>query len=143
MESGSAATQVGSGEATERRIAWLTPLFGVTAAIIAAALRQRAWALGLLIGTLLASLNFRWLRKGMDAFAASSAAQTGAEKPQPPAGTYARAMLRYFLIAVCLYVSFEYLGIPLLSMIAGLCALGAAGIAASVYEIFRPGQAGR
>jgi CHASE2 domain-containing sensor protein len=52
--------------------------------------------------------------------------------------TYLLALLRYSLIALIVYVIFVYLHIPLVSMLVGLCALGAAAIAASVYEIFRP-----
>jgi hypothetical protein len=47
-------------------------------------------------------------------------------------------MFRYGLIAICVYVIFEYLKVPLASMVVGLCALGAATIATSVYEILRP-----
>jgi hypothetical protein len=36
------------------------------------------------------------------------------------------------------YVIFEVLKVPLASMVVGLCALGAATITASVYEILRP-----
>jgi hypothetical protein len=36
------------------------------------------------------------------------------------------------------YVIFKYLRVPLASMVVGMCALGAATIAASVYEILRP-----
>jgi hypothetical protein len=132
-----------AGEATERRIVWLTPLFGAAAAIAAAALHDRRWALGLLIGTLLASLNFRLLRKGMDIFAAGAAAQSGAAKPHVPDAARLIAALRYALLAAAIYVSFEYLGIPLASMLVGLCALGAASIAASVYEIVRPEETSR
>jgi hypothetical protein len=46
--------------------------------------------------------------------------------------------IRYGLIAFAVYVIFEFLRIPILSMIVGLCALGAATMAASVYEILRP-----
>jgi len=42
------------------------------------------------------------------------------------------------LIGLIVYVIFIYLHVPLLSMLVGLCALGAAAILASVYEILRP-----
>jgi len=45
---------------------------------------------------------------------------------------------RYGLIALAVYVIFIYLRVPLVSMVVGLCALGAATIAASVYEIWHP-----
>ena len=128
------------GRQTERRIAWLTLAFGLGAAAIVAVLRQFPWALGLAIGTALAWLNFRLLRRGLDAFVAVSKAQSDSEKPQVPLTTYAGVALRYGLIAALVYAIFELLKVPLLSLILGLCALGAAAIAASVYEILRPGS---
>jgi hypothetical protein len=122
----------------ERRIAWLTLVLGGATAIIVAILRHSAWAEGLAIGTVLAWLNFRWLKRGLDALVQASAAQEGFAKPRIPVGTWFRLMFRYGLIAFCVYVIFEYLKVPLASMVVGLCALGAATIAASVYEILRP-----
>lgn len=123
---------------TERRIAWLTLVLGGAAAIIVAIMRQWPWAEGLAIGTVLAWLNFRWLKRGLDALVAVATAQEGAAKPRIPFGTWFRLMFRYGLIAICVYVIFEYLKVPLASMVVGLCALGAATIVASVYEILRP-----
>jgi hypothetical protein len=123
---------------TERRIAWLTLVLGGAAAIAVAIMRQWPWAEGLAIGTVLAWFNFRWLRRGLDALVAVATAQEGAAKARIPFGTWFRLMFRYGLIAICVYVIFEYLKVPLASMVVGLCALGAATIAASVYEILRP-----
>ena len=72
----------------------------------------------------------------------ASTAQTGAPKPQVPLGTYFLALFRYALIALIVYVIFKVLNVPLVSMMLGLCALGAAAIAASVYEI-APANTGR
>jgi hypothetical protein len=123
---------------TEQRISWLTLILGGAAAMAVAILRQRAWAEGLAIGTALAWLNFRWLKLGLDALVAAATAQEGFAKPRVPVGTWFRLLFRYGLIALCVYVIFEYLKVPLASMVVGLCALGAATIAASVYEILRP-----
>jgi hypothetical protein len=123
---------------TEHRIAWLTLVLGGATAIVVAILRHTAWAEGLAIGTALAWLNFRWLKRGLDALVAVSAAQEGFAKPQIPVGTWFRLLFRYGLIAFCVYVIFEVLKVPLASMVVGLCALGAATITASVYEILRP-----
>jgi len=127
-----------AGAATERRIAWLTLLFGFAAAAILALLRQRSWATGLAVGTVLAWLNFRWLKRGLDALVRVSEAQQGLEKPQVPLATYFTAIFRYGLLALAVYVIFKYLRVPLGSMVIGLCALAAATIAASVWEILRP-----
>jgi hypothetical protein len=132
------AVELPAGATTERRIAWLTLILGLTAALAAVLLRRWAWAGGLAIGTALAWLNFRWLRRGLDSLVTASIAQSGTEKPRVPSVTYALMILRYGLIALAVYVIFELLKVPLLSMVLGLCALGAATIAASVYEILRP-----
>ncbi len=85
----------------------------------------------------LAWLNFRWLRRGLDALVAASAAHAGAEKPRVPLGAYFGALFRYGLIALSVYAIFRILQVPLASMVVGMCALAAAAIAASVYELFQ------
>ncbi len=132
------AAETAPGAATERRISWLTLLLGLLAGVLVALLRDRAWGAGLAIGAILAWLNFRWLKRGLDALVQASTAQAGNKKPQVPLGSYFGMLFRYGLIALAVYVIFEYLRIPLLSMVVGLCALGAATIAASVYEILHP-----
>lgn len=124
--------------ATERRIAWLTLVIGAVAAGITGISYRWIWAAGLLIGSVLAWLNFRWLRRGLDALVAASTAQADAAEPRIPVGTYFRALFRYGLIASTVYVIFKVLGIPLVSMVLGLLALGAAAIATSVYEVWHP-----
>jgi ATP synthase I chain len=124
------------GTATERRIAWLTPTIGVGVALITAFSGRRDWGAGIAVGSILAWFNFRWLRQGMDALAVAANSQSGAGKTHVPIGTYFRALFRYALIAVCLYVIFRLSAIPLVSMVFGLFALGAAAIAASVYELW-------
>ena len=126
------------GAATERRISWLTLTIGLLSALVVALFRHRIWGTGLAIGAALAWLNFRWLKRGLDALVLASTAQAGKEKPAVPVGSYFGMAFRYGLIALAVYVIFEFLKVPLLSMILGLCALGAATIAASVYEILRP-----
>ena len=126
------------GRATERRIAWLTLVLGFTAGALVALAGLARWGAGLVIGTALAWLNYRWLRRGVNTFVLASKAQAGTKKPRVPFATYFLMLFRYGLIAVTVYVIFGYLKVPLLSMIAGLCALAVAAIAASVYEILRP-----
>jgi hypothetical protein len=123
---------------TERRISWLTLLIGLLSALLVALLRDRLWGAGLAIGAVLAWLNFRWLRRGLDALVLASTAQAGKEKPAVPLLSYFAMVFRYGLIALAVYVIFIYLRVPLVSMVVGLCALGAATIAASVYEILHP-----
>jgi hypothetical protein len=126
------------GAATERRIAWLTLAIGAVAAVVTGVAYRWIWASGLLIGAVLAWFNFWWLARGMDALVAASTAQAEAKQPRVPVGTYFRALFRYGLIAISVYVIFKVLGIPLVSMVLGLLALGAAAVAASVYEVWHP-----
>jgi ATP synthase I chain len=126
------------GARTERRIGWLTLLFGFAAAAALGALRRNSWAAGLAIGTALAWLNFRWLKRALDALVAASTAQEGREKPTVPLVTYLAALLRYGLLGLTVYAIFVWLHVPLGSMVLGLCALAAAAISASVWEILRP-----
>ena len=129
------------GLLTERRVAWLTLVFGFSASLITAiATRNSLWAAGLAIGAVLAWLNFRWLRRGLDALVVASVAQSEVAKPRVPIGTYFRALFRYALLALIAYVIFIFLRVPLASMVVGMCSLAAAAIAASAYELFRPGS---
>src|SRR5260221_4933058 len=80
-----------AGLETERRIAWLTLAFGAVASAAAASAGSRLWAGGLLIGAVLAWLNFRWLRRGLGSLVAASIAQAGAEEPRVPPWAYLSA----------------------------------------------------
>ena len=140
-----------AGSRTEKRIAWLTLFFGAVASTAAAVYGQRAWMSGLLVGTILGWLNFRWLGRGLDALVIAAKAQhngsqtgqqTGSQTGSPAAKKavvpwwhYVLAVFRYALIGLVAYVIFIYRKIPLASMMVGLCALAAAAIVASVWEI--------
>ena len=123
---------------SEKWIARLTLLIGVLAAIPVAWFYGKPWGAGIFVGAILAWFNFRWLKQGLDALTAASTAQADQPNPQVPLATYFTALFRYGLIALAVYVIFRYLNVPILSMIFGLCALGAATLAVSVYEILHP-----
>jgi hypothetical protein len=119
----------------ERRISWLTLALGTLAAFPVAYFAGWRWGMGILIGAILAWCNFRWLRQGLEALAEAAKAQASQQEVKVPIGAYFRALFRYVLIALAVYVIFKCLHVPLLSMIVGLCALGAATMAVSVHEI--------
>ena len=123
---------------SESWISRLTLLFGAIAAVLTGVLYNSRWGIGLMIGAALAWLNFRWLKQGLEALTQSIAAQGRAGKGEVPLAAYFKALFRYALIALIVYVIFEYLNVPVLSMVFGLCALGAATLAVSVHEILRP-----
>jgi len=132
------ALESGRHERTERRIAWLTLALGGMAGASVAAIYSWRWGLGLLVGAALAWLNFRGLKGAVDALKLLGTGQADAPKPQVPLSTWVRLIGRYALIGLCVYVIFIGFNVPILSMLAGLCALGAAALAASVYEILHP-----
>jgi hypothetical protein len=125
------------GSSTIRRIPWLTLAIGFAAAAVVALLsRNYNFAVGLALGTLLGWLNFRLLRRGVAAIIASATTSPeGSSRPRAPVVT---AVFRYGLIGLSLYVIFEYLHVPLVSLVAGLCAAGVATIAASIWAILYP-----
>jgi small-conductance mechanosensitive channel len=123
---------------SESRISQLTLLLGALAAVPLALLHNGRWASGLFIGALLAWCNFRWLKQGADALTHAATAQADQKKVRVPVGTYFAAFFRYGLIALTVYAIFRYLNVPVLSMVVGLCALGAATLVVSVHTILRP-----
>ena len=122
---------------TERRIARLTLVLGATAAAGASLLFSIRVGAGVLIGALLAWVNFRWLKSALDDVTRAATAQAESSKARIPIGSLFGLIGRYFLIAVSVYVIFIFFRIPILSMLVGLCALGAATIGASLYEVFQ------
>lgn len=122
----------------ESRISLLTVILGALAALPVSFFHGWHWGLGIFIGAALAWLNFRWLKQGLDAFTAAATAQSNQPKAKVPVLTYFKALFRYGLIALIAYVIFKYLKVPALSMVLGLCALGAAALVVSVYSLVRP-----
>ncbi|HEX3376724.1 MAG TPA: ATP synthase subunit I [Candidatus Acidoferrales bacterium] len=125
-------------ELTERRIAWLTLVVGAMAAVGASFLFTIRIGAGVLIGAVLAWINFRWLGNALDAVTRSSIAQEGSPQARVPVLSYLGMIARYALIAGVVYVIFSRLQIPILSMLVGLCALGVAAISATVWEVVSP-----
>lgn len=129
------AERAGRHPQAERRIAWLTLTLGLGASVVVATFVSRRFGVGVALGAVLAWVNFRWLQGALDALAVLSSAQARAEKPRISLWAFTKLFARYALIAVILYVMVTRFGIPLLSLLVGLCALGAATIAGSIYEV--------
>jgi small-conductance mechanosensitive channel len=125
-------------ELTERRIAWLTLVVGALAAVGASFLFTIRTGAGVLIGAVLAWINFRWLEHALNAVTRASIAQEGSPQARVPVFSYLGMIARYALIAGVVYVIFSRLQIPILSMLVGLCALGVAAMSATVWEVVRP-----
>ena len=140
------------GEHVLHRIAWFTLGFGFLGAATASAMHRPDWAKGILCGTVLGWLNFRWMKRGILAMVQSvskgAPSDSAIDSPETAENrddtrgsavpTYLLMLFRYTLLGLGVYVIFIYLHVPLGSIGLGLCALGAATIAASVWEIARP-----
>lgn len=134
METSSAAPY----EVTERRIARLTLIVGALVSAGASYRFSIRIGAGVLIGAILAWINFRWLERAMDSIARASTAQAGSPEARVPVSSYLGMIARYALIAAVVYVIFSRLRIPVLSMLVGLCALGVAAMFATVWEVLSP-----
>jgi small-conductance mechanosensitive channel len=119
-------------------IARLTIILGAVVATAVGFLYSWIWGAGILIGAVLSWVSFRWLKQGVEALALAATAQARQENVRVPVGTYFKAVFRYGLIALGIYVIFKCFNVPILSMIVGLFALGAAATLAGLYEILRP-----
>jgi len=131
-------TTVGSREwfqRVQRRIAALTLSIGAMAGLIVAVAGAWRWGLGILLGAALAWLNFLWLEQALEAIARLARAQSGAPKPRISMWVWIKVFSRYGLIGVLLYTARVLVHIPVVSMLAGLCALGAAVMAEGIYEV--------
>jgi small-conductance mechanosensitive channel len=125
-------------ELTERRISRLTLAVGVLASVGAGFRFSIRIGIGVLIGALLAWVNFRWLERAISSVARASTAQAGSPEARVPVASYFGLFARYALIATVVYVIFSRLRIPVLSMLVGLCALGVAAMIATLWEVLSP-----
>jgi small-conductance mechanosensitive channel len=123
---------------SETRISQLTLILGAIVGLAVAYFHSWRWGAGIFIGAALAWLNFRWLKQGLDALTETATSQANQKKAKVPIVTYFKALFRYGLIALAVYVIFRYLDVPVLSMVFGLCALGAATLVVSVHSILYP-----
>jgi small-conductance mechanosensitive channel len=121
----------------ERRIGWLTLLIGAAAAAVTCFLASPASGVGVAVGAALAYLNLKWMQAGLDAMTGRAARRSGQQregKPGVGAWGFLKFSLRYFLIALIIYVMISRFGVPVVSMLWGLRALGAATIAYGVFD---------
>jgi hypothetical protein len=117
------------------RLEWLTLALGLGAGAVVCLVVTPAAGAGVAIGTLLAWLNLRWLQQGVNAIARLSTAQAGDPRPRISAWVYVKLFGRYGLIGLVLYVTVSSLTIPVLSVLGGLFALGAAAMVSGIYEV--------
>jgi hypothetical protein len=117
-------------------MALLILAIGVPAAGIVAVSVSLPAGGGVLAGALLAWVNLRWLRQALDALVVAATAGPDAPRPRISTWIFVKLFGRYALIVVVSYVIVVFLSVPAISIVGGLCALAAAAMAESLYEIF-------
>jgi len=95
----------------------------------------RRSSFGIAIGALVAWINYVWLKQGVEVLARVAVEQESSPQPRVPARVYFRFAGRFVLMGLVVYVSVYHFGVPLLAIICGLLALGAAAIAEGIYEV--------
>jgi len=130
-----ASLQFGSKGRFERRVAAMTLFLGIVAAATTAAMHFPLAGVGVVLGTLLAWLNLRWLDQAGAALVRLAQAQRTAPRPRIPQSTWVKFFARYALMALVLYVTVTRSPVPLVSVVGGLLMLGAAAMAVGLYEV--------
>jgi len=108
--------------------------------VLAPAFCAAAWikfggrtAAGLLLGCIIAYLNFQWLKRGVSGLADKV---TNSGKRQSGKGIVARFLLRYALLGLAAYVILTSFPASLAGLFVGLFLPVAAIICEAIYEIF-------
>ena len=120
-----------------RRLERMTVVIGALAAIATAVLGQSLrLGAGVAVGTALAWLNCRGLEHAVGAIGQAAMAQSGAAKVRVPPVVRWRAIGRYLLIGLVIFVTVIVFKLPLIAVVCGLFALGAAAMAEGFYQVF-------
>ncbi|HWG58581.1 MAG TPA: ATP synthase subunit I [Candidatus Acidoferrales bacterium] len=92
---------------------------------------------GVLAGTALCWLNFRWLRRGAGAVIRLGLAQAGAASVHVPRGTHAKFFGRILLLIFAVYAILAWLHLPPVAVLSGLGAIVPAILLELAYELLR------
>jgi len=127
------------GTATLRRVEWMTLALGGLGAIWAGSRWGWRGALGLVVGTALSWLNFRWLKGGVQAFGKAATEQAGSSAARVPVSAYVKFIGRFGLLLVVVYVILTRSWVPPVPLFAGLFASAAGVVVAMVWELASSG----
>ena len=127
------------GNATLRRVEWLTLTLGGFGTALAAWRWGWRGALGVAMGTVLSWINFRWLKGGVHAFGKAATEQTGPEAARVPKGALVKFIGRFALLLAAVYVILTRSWVPPVAFFAGLFASAAGVVVALVYELLSSG----
>jgi hypothetical protein len=119
-----------------RRVQWLTITIGVAGAIVTAVVARSArLGGGVAVGTVLAWLNCHWLDQAIGAITRAAVAQSDAPKAHVPPAVYWKGAARYLLIGLVIFVTVVWFKLPLIAVVCGLFAFGAAAMVEGFYQV--------
>jgi hypothetical protein len=127
------------GGATLRRVEWLTLVIGGLGAAWAGWRWGWRGAVGLAIGAILSTINFRWLKGSVQEFGRAAAPQAGAEQVHVPKTAFFKFFGRFALLLGVVYVILTHTSLPGISVLAGLFASTAGVVVGLVFELFSSG----
>lgn len=127
------------GNATVKRVEWLTLVLGGLAAAWAGWRWGWRGAAGLALGAGISWINFRWLKGSVRAFGQTATAQAGAETVRIPVAAYLKFFGRFALLLGAVYVILTRTWFPAVAVLAGLFASAAAVVVGLVYELLSSG----
>lgn len=129
----------GIGDATVRRVEWLTLALGGLG--VAWAAWRWGWrgGVGLGLGAGISWLNYRWLKGSVRAFGAVATPQAGSETVRVPVSAYLKFFGRFALLLGVVYVILTRTWFPAVAVLAGLFASAAAVVVGVVYELLVSG----
>ena len=127
------------GNATVRRVEWLTLALGGLG--VAWAAWRWGWrgAVGIGLGAGISWINFRWLKGSVRAFGQVATGQAGAETVRVPVSAYLKFFGRFALLLGVVYVILTRTWFPAVAVLAGLFASAAAVVVGLVYELLLSG----
>lgn len=127
------------GNATVRRVEWLTLVIGGLGVAWAAWRWGLRWAIGLGLGAGISWINFRWLKGSVRAFGQVATPQPDSEPVRVPVSAYLKFIGRFALLLGIVYVILTRTWFPAISVLAGLFASAAAVVVSIVYELLLSG----
>lgn len=117
-------------ELSHNRILWLMGLVIVLGMVLSFILKSFIFGLGVLLGGVLAFINYYWLKKSLKSI--FSAAENG-EKPKVFGGNY---ILRYIVFALIIALIYVSNSIPIVAILLGLLSFAVAVMFEGVLRIF-------
>ncbi len=123
--------------ATERRLDYFLIAFGLLGALVAGVTRGRGAAGGILLGSGLSYVNFRWLKAGVTSLTSSAAHAATTGEGAPPKVGLGRFLFRFALVGIALYAILISHLVAFWAVLVGLFAAVAAILLEAVYEAAR------